>query len=105
MPRTFGLAAFRVLDAVAHGAGYAFRRHRCDAPAERHGVPGAQPPRARRLRPVRVREDAERAHRDGRPPRRYYRLTAEGRRALEAARALLEIAPRGPRTRAARVRG
>jgi len=104
MPRTFGLAALRVLDAVAHGAEYGF-----DVIAATRLASGTvYPALSRHERDGFVRsawEDADRAHREGRPPRRYYRLTAEGRRALEAAHASLEIVPRAARARAARARG
>lgn len=104
MPRTFGLAALRVLDAVAQGAEYGF-----DVIAATRLPSGTvYPALSRHERDGFVRsawEEAERAHRDGRPPRRYYRLTAEGRRALDAARASLELLPRVPRSRAARARG
>ena len=104
MPRTFGLAALRVLDAVAHGAEYGF-----DVIAATHLASGTvYPALSRHERDGFVRsawEDADRAHREGRPPRRYYRLTAEGRRALDEARALLDLAPRSHRPRPARARG
>lgn len=35
-------------------------------------------------------EDLEHAHEEGRPPRRYYRATSEGRKALVAARERIE---------------
>ena len=49
-------------------------------------------------------EPAEVAHRDGRPPRRYYRLTPQGRKAIDRALAALGVSAPG-RARAARARG
>jgi PadR family transcriptional regulator len=53
-------------------------------------------------------EDLQKAHGDRRPPRRYYRVTAQGERALEEAlerfHSLKPLRP-GLTTRAARARG
>ena len=47
-------------------------------------------------------EDDQKAHRDGRPARRYYRITAPGTRALDAAlthyRALIPLGRRQERS-------
>jgi DNA-binding PadR family transcriptional regulator len=87
-----GLAALRVLNAIASGAEYGFDI--IDATKLPSGT--VYPALSRHERDGFVRsswEEAARAHRDGRPPRRYYRITAEGRRALDAARADLGVAP------------
>jgi PadR family transcriptional regulator PadR len=109
MPRSLGLAALRVLSAVAQGAEYGFDI----MTATRLPSGTVYPALSRHARDGYVRfawEDAEKAHRDGRPARRYYRLTPEGRRALDAALATLPLegAPdtaRVRRARLARVRG
>lgn len=103
MPRTFGLASLRVLGAVAQGAEYGF-----DIISATHLPSGTvYPALSRHERDGYVRsswEDAEKAHRDRRPPRRYYRLTPEGRRALDAAWAALPVDLGRPGSRAARAR-
>jgi DNA-binding PadR family transcriptional regulator len=86
-----GLAALRVLNAIASGAEYGFDI------IDATGLPSGTvyPALSRHERDGYVRsswEDASKAHRDGRPPRRYYRVTAEGRRALDATRADLGVA-------------
>lgn len=91
MPRGMGLAALRVLNAIASGVEYGFDI--IDATQLPSGT--VYPALSRHERDGFVRsswEDAAKAHRDGRPPRRYYRITAEGRRALDAARADLGVA-------------
>jgi PadR family transcriptional regulator PadR len=90
MPRGMGLAAVRVLNAIASGAEYGFDI------IDATGLPSGTvyPALSRHERDGYVRsswEDAAKAHRDGRPPRRYYRVTAEGRRALDAMRADLGV--------------
>ena len=82
MARAFGLAALKVLQAVAAGSEYGF-----DLIAAT-GLPSGTvyPALSRHERDGYVRsswEDAELAHRQRRPPRRYYRITPEGRRALQ----------------------
>ena len=86
----------RVLDAVARGHEYGF-----DV-IDATGLPSGTvyPALARLERDGYVRsswEDEATAHRDGRPARRYYRITAPGVRALDAAlahyRALLPARP------------
>src|SRR5579862_8364491 len=111
MPRTFGLAALRILDAVAHGAEYGFDIITAT------GLPSGTvyPALSRHERDGYVRsswEDLLKARRERRPPRRYYRLTPEGRRALEAALAALPVdvsrlsrGHRAPRPRPAKARG
>jgi PadR family transcriptional regulator PadR len=81
MPRTFSLAVVRVLHAVASGTAYGF-----DV-IESTGLPsGTVYPALGRLERdgyVRSRwEDAAVARREKRPPRRYYRVTADGLRVL-----------------------
>jgi PadR family transcriptional regulator PadR len=103
MPRTFGLASLRVLAAVANGAEYGFDI----IGATRLPSGTVYPALSRHERDGYVRsswEDPQKAHRERRPPRRYYRLTQDGRRALEAALATLPVdAPL--RARPARARG
>jgi DNA-binding PadR family transcriptional regulator len=97
-----GLAALRVLNAIASGAEYGFDI--IEATGLASGT--VYPALTRHERDGYVRsswEDPVRAHRDRRPPRRYYRVTAEGRRALDAARADLGV-PALRRPRAARAR-
>ena len=91
MPRGMGLAALRVLNAIASGAEYGFDI------IDATGLPSGTvyPALSRHERDGYVRsswEETAKAHRDGRPPRRYYRVTAEGRRALDATRADLGVA-------------
>ena len=92
-----------VLQALAQGYGYGFEIMRAA-----HLPSGTVYPLLRRLEAsghVESRwEDAERAHEEGRPPRRYYRATAAGRSALAEARerlraqqALFGGAPAGER--------
>lgn len=86
-----------VLQAIADGVEYGF-----DV-IDRTGLPSGTvyPALSRLERDGYVRsawEDREAAHRDGRPPRRYYRITAPGSRvlrdALEYYRSLLPLAGR-----------
>jgi PadR family transcriptional regulator len=81
MPRTLSLAAVRVLHAIASGTAYGF-----DV-IESTGLPsGTVYPAMGRLERdgyVRSRwEDPAAARKEKRPPRRYYRVTAPGLRAL-----------------------
>jgi DNA-binding PadR family transcriptional regulator len=89
-------AAVSVLQAVANGVEYGF-----DV-IDRTGLPSGTvyPALSRLERDGYVRsawEDADRAHRDGRPARRYYRITAPGTRALRNAveyyRSLIPLIP------------
>lgn len=91
MPRGMGLAAVRVLNAIASGIEYGFDI------IDATGLPSGTvyPALSRHERDGLVRsfwEDSAKAHQDGRPPRRYYRITAEGRRALDAVRTDLGLA-------------
>ena len=84
MGRGPGFASVRVLGALAAGAAYGFDI------IEQTGLPSGTvyPALSALERDGYVRsswEDLEAAHRQKRPPRRYYRLTAEGRRALDRA--------------------
>lgn len=77
------MAAVRVLQAIAAGAEYGFDI--IDATGLASGT--VYPALSRHERDGYVKsswEDPVKAHRDRRPPRRYYRITAEGRRALGA---------------------
>ena len=90
MPRGFGLPALRVLQALAGGCEYGFDI------IDATGLPSGTvyPALSRFERDGFVRsswEDPVKAHRDRRPPRRYYRLTADGRRALDRALADLQV--------------
>lgn len=90
MPRGMGLAALRVLNAIASGVEYGFDI--IEATGLASGT--VYPALSRHERDGYLRsswEDPVKAHRDRRPPRRYYRVTAEGRRALDAARAELGV--------------
>jgi PadR family transcriptional regulator, regulatory protein PadR len=84
MGRGPGFAAVRVLRAIAGGAAYGFDI------IDATGLPSGTvyPALSRLEQDGHLRsswEDLAEAHRDRRPPRRYYKLTAEGRRALDAA--------------------
>lgn len=84
MPRPLSYAAVAVLHAVASGVRYGFDiMDRTELPS------GTVYPALSRLeRDGFVKshwEDLETAHGDRRPPRRYYRITAQGERALTAA--------------------
>lgn len=90
MARTAGLASLRVLQAIAAGIEYGF-----DICAET-GLPSGTvyPALSRHERDGLVRsswEDPVKAHRERRPPRRYYRITAEGRRAIAETLATLGV--------------
>ena len=92
MPRSAGLAALRVLQAVASGLEYGFDI------IEATGLPSGTvyPALSRHERDGYVRsfwEDPVKAHRERRPPRRYYRLTPPGQRALQQALADLRMTP------------
>lgn len=92
MGKAPGLAALRVLQAIAGGAEYGFDI------IDITGLPSGTvyPALSRHERDGFVRsswEDAAKAFRDRRPPRRYYRITADGRRAIEAALADLGAVP------------
>jgi DNA-binding PadR family transcriptional regulator len=102
MPRGLGLPALRVLQAIASGVEYGFDI--CASTGLASGT--VYPALSRHERDGFVRsawEDPVRAHQQRRPPRRYYRLTAEGRRAINRALADLGVAP--GRARPARARG
>ena len=82
--RRLSVTAVSVLQAVATGFEYGFDI------IDRTGLPSGTvyPALSRLERDGYVRsawEDETRAHRDGRPARRYYRITAPGTRALDAA--------------------
>jgi PadR family transcriptional regulator PadR len=88
MRRTLSLAAITILQAVAGGSRYGFDI------IDRTGLPSGTvyPALSRFERNGYVRsawEDLQAAHDDKRPPRRYYRLTPQGRRVLDAALAQL----------------
>ena len=99
--RRLSLTVLRVLDAVARGFEYGFDV--IDATSLPSGT--VYPALARLERDGYLRsswEDEAAAHDDGRPARRYYRVTAAGVRALDAALAQYQaLLPR----RAARVKG
>jgi PadR family transcriptional regulator len=102
MARRMGLASLRVLRAVAGGKEYGF-----DICADTSLPSGTvYPALSRHEQDGFVRsswEDPVRAHAERRPPRRYYRITAEGRRAMDAALGDLGLA-RPVRARQARAR-
>ena len=88
MRRTLSLAAITILQAVAGGSRYGFDI------IDRTRLPSGTvyPALSRFERDGYVRsawEDLEAAHDDKRPPRRYYHLTPQGRRTLDAALAQL----------------
>jgi DNA-binding PadR family transcriptional regulator len=90
-----GLAALKVLQSVTNGTQYGF-----DVCADT-GLPSGTvyPALSRHERDGFLRsswEDPVKAHRDRRPPRRYYRVTAEGRRAMLAALEGLGVAGARP---------
>jgi len=102
MARGMGMAAARVLRAIAGGAEYGFDI--IEATGLASGT--VYPALSRHERDGYVRsswEDPVRAHRERRPPRRYYRISPQGRAALDAALADLGIEPAG-RMRAAKAR-
>ena len=97
-----GMAALRVLQAIDGGAQYGFDI--IDATGLASGT--VYPALSRHERDGYVRsswEDPYKAHHERRPPRRYYRITAEGRRALDAVLATLGTGA-ARRARAARAR-
>lgn len=84
MPKSFSIAALTVLHAVASGTAYGF-----DIVAATE-LPGGTvyPALARLERDGFVRsdwEDGKAAHAENRPARRYYAITTDGVRALDAA--------------------
>jgi DNA-binding PadR family transcriptional regulator len=86
------LAALKVLQAIAAGSEYGFDI--IDATGLASGT--VYPALSRHERDGYVRsswEDPAKAFKDRRPPRRYYRITADGRRAIEAALADLGAVP------------
>jgi PadR family transcriptional regulator PadR len=92
MGKGLGLAALRVLQAVAAGSEYGFDI------IDATGLPSGTvyPALSRHERDGYVRsswEDPAKAFKDRRPPRRYYRITADGRRAIDSALADLGVAP------------
>jgi DNA-binding PadR family transcriptional regulator len=90
MGKGLGLAALKVLQAIANGCEYGFDI------IDATGLPSGTvyPALSRHERDGLVRsswEDEAKAHADGRPPRRYYTISAEGRRAIDAALAELGV--------------
>jgi PadR family transcriptional regulator PadR len=88
MARGMGMAAVRVLQSIAAGAQYGFDI------IDATGLPSGTvyPALSRHERDGYLTsswEDPVKAHRDRRPPRRYYRITPQGRRALEAVLVML----------------
>jgi DNA-binding PadR family transcriptional regulator len=101
MGRGPGFAAIRVLGAIAAGAAYGFDI------IDATGLPsGTVYPALSRLEQdgyLRSSwEDPVDAHREKRPPRRYYKLTAEGKRAMDRA---LESIGAPSRFRTSRAKG
>src|SRR5262245_20361166 len=98
MPRGMGMAALRVLQAIAGGAEYGFDI------IDATGLPSGTvyPALSRHERDGYVEsswEDAARAHQEHRPPRRYYRITTQGKRAVDDVLATIgATAPRRART-------
>lgn len=84
-PPTLGYNAALVLQALTQGFAYGFEIMRAA-----HLPSGTVYPLLRRLDAQGLLEssweDASQAHDEGRPPRRYYRATKEGRAALAEAR-------------------
>lgn len=98
MGKGLGLAALKVLQAIAGGCEYGFDI--IDATGLASGT--VYPALSRHERDGLVRsswEDSAKAFKDGRPPRRYYAITAEGRRAIESAHADLGVVPKRARVR------
>lgn len=92
MGKGLGIAALKVLQAIAGGCEYGF-----DV-IDTTGLPSGTvyPALSRHERDGFVRsswEDSAKAFKDRRPPRRYYAITAEGRRALDTALGELGLAP------------
>lgn len=82
--RKLSFTALRVLHAVANGFSYGFDI--MDATGLPSGTVYPALNRLERSGLLRSRWEEERvAHRDKRPPRRYYRITASGAEALEGA--------------------
>ena len=95
--RRMSITAVSVLQAHCRRLRIRLRHHRFHQPSERHRLSGAESARARRLR-ASAWEDERRAHKDGRPARRYYRVTAPGVRALKEALTYYRSAHAGCRT-------
>jgi PadR family transcriptional regulator, regulatory protein PadR len=92
MGKGLGLAALRVLQAINGGCEYGFDI--IDATGLASGT--VYPALSRHERDGYVRsswEDPAKAFKDRRPPRRYYRITADGRRAITSALADLGAVP------------
>ena len=93
MEPTIGYNATLVLQALTAGHAYGF-----DVMRVTHLASGTVYPLLRRLEAnglvESAWEDLEEAHDEGRPPRRYYRATADGRKALIAARERIEAQQR-----------
>jgi DNA-binding PadR family transcriptional regulator len=94
-PRSIGPATLAVLGALAEGYRYGFDI------IDRTGLPSGTVYPAlgsleRRALARSAWEDERRAHEEGRPRRRYYRITAEGQRVLEAARLRMSTLGLGP---------
>lgn len=92
MGKSVGMAAIKVLQAIDSGCEYGFDI------IDATGLPSGTvyPALSRHERDGFVRsswEDPAKAFKDRRPPRRYYRITAEGRRAIAAALADLGAVP------------
>lgn len=88
--RRFSFAALAILKAVAEGVRYGFDI------MDRTGLPSGTvyPALSRLERDGLLKshwEDLQKAHGDRRPPRRYYRLTAHGERALTEAMERLQV--------------
>jgi len=101
MSRGLGFAAVRVLRAIAGGAAYGFDI--IDGTGLASGT--VYPALSRLEQDGYLRsswEDPVAAHRQKRPPRRYYKVTPEGRRALDTA---LEAVGAPPMFRTARAKG
>lgn len=97
MPRPLGISSLRILAAIRDDVGYGL-----DIVAHTGMPSGTVYPTLARLKRAGLVtsrwEDQRLAEREGRPRRRYYDLTAEGRRALTegAARAYEAVTALGP---------
>ena len=94
MPRQLSLSAVTVLNAIAHGSEYGFDI------IDATGLPSGTvyPALSRLERDGFLKsgwEEARKAHAEKRPPRRYYRLTAQGARAFREAQSRLRALMRG----------
>ena len=84
MRSTLGKATLKVLDALANGYAYGFDI--MDATGLASGTVYPALSKLERSELVHSRwEDLEKAHREKRPPRRYYEITGDGRHALHQA--------------------